>query len=99
MAIVGLVVAVVAVGVGDGAGARRGGVASNGRTKVGDGDFSGGAVGDALFFFFTEAVGEPFFFFLEGVGVFFAADFFLRGDAFAFGVGDLAGIGEVCAAL
>jgi hypothetical protein len=36
------------------------------------------------------------FFFFDGDGVFLAvARFFFRGDAFGFGVGDLAGLGEL----
>lgn len=88
----------VAIGVGDGAGVTRDGGASDGGTGVGDGDLFGDGVGDTLVFFLAEALGEAFFVFLDGVGVFFAAGFFFF-DVFAFGVGDLAGVAELSAAL
>jgi hypothetical protein len=54
-------------------------------------------VADAFVFFFGEGLGDAFafFFFFDGDGVFLAVAFFLFGDAF--GVGDLAGLGEAFA--
>ena len=72
---------------------------AGGGTVVGDGDFFGDGAGDAFVFFFGEGLGDAFafFFFLIGVGVFLAVVFFFFGDALAFGVGDLAGLGDACA--
>ena len=63
---------------------------------AGDEDFaSGGFAG------FGDGFGDvfAFFFFFDGVGVFLAVVFFFLGDAFGFGVGDLAGLGEAFAML
>jgi hypothetical protein len=76
-----------------------GGEASDGGTGIANGDFFGDRVRDTVLFFLAEAVGEPFFLFFAGVGVFFVAGFFFFGDVFALGVGDLAGVAEVSAAL
>jgi hypothetical protein len=91
----------VASGVGEGIGVSRADGSSAGGTGVGDSDFFGDATGDAFVFFFGDGLGDvfAFFFFLDGVGVFLAVVFFFFGDAFGFGVGDLAGLGEAFATL
>ena len=90
------------MGMGEGIVVGRGaGGSSGGGTGVGDGDSFGDRAGDAFVFFFGEGLGDAFafFFFLIGVGVFLAVVFFFFGDALAFGVGDLAGLGETFATL
>ena len=88
--------------MGDGVGVGPGtdGSSVNG-TGLGDGVFFGDAAGDPFVFFFGDGLGDvfAFFFFFDGVGVFLAVVFFFLGDAFGFGVGDLAGLGEAFAML
>ena len=58
----------------------------------------GEGLGDVRVFFFGDGATSVFFFFFDGVGVFLAvARFFFWGFAFGFGVGDLAGLGELLA--